>query len=118
MLCLVSIGMEGVIVISELFYKGTILQKNYRKMTIKWSFSYNSFVKFHVQIHVITRLFIKGLHCIVSTSVTKISIIPGITQMHSEWHEIISTVILLPSAESFKKGCCQLQAKVCARSTG
>ena len=33
-------------------------------------------------------------------------------------HEIISTVILLPSAESFKKGCCQLQANVCARSTG
>ena len=32
-------------------------------------------------------------------------------------HEIISMVILLPSAESFKKGCCQLQAKVCARST-
>ena len=30
-------------------------------------------------------------------------------------HEIISTVILLPSAESFTKGCCQLQAKVCAR---
>ena len=33
-------------------------------------------------------------------------------------HEIISTVILLPPAESFKKGCCQLQAKVCARSNG
>ena len=33
-------------------------------------------------------------------------------------HEIISTVILLTSAESIKKGCCQLQAKVCARSTG
>ena len=33
-------------------------------------------------------------------------------------HEIIFTAILLPSAESFKKGCCQLQAKVCARSTG
>ena len=33
-------------------------------------------------------------------------------------HEMISTVILLPFAESFKKGCCQLQAKVCARSTG
>ena len=33
-------------------------------------------------------------------------------------HEIISTVILLPSAESFKKGCCQLQAKVCAQITG
>ena len=32
--------------------------------------------------------------------------------------ELISTVILLPSAESFKKGCCQSQSKVCARSTG
>ena len=33
-------------------------------------------------------------------------------------HEIISTVIRFPSAESFKKGCCQLPAKVCAQSTG
>ena len=33
-------------------------------------------------------------------------------------HEIISMVILLPSAESFKKDCRQLQAKVCAQSTG
>ena len=33
-------------------------------------------------------------------------------------HEMISTVILLPSADSFKKGCCQLQAKVCPRITG
>ena len=31
---------------------------------------------------------------------------------------VISMVILLPSAESFKKGCCQLQAKLCALSTG
>ena len=31
-------------------------------------------------------------------------------------HEIILRSFL--SAESFKKGCCQLQAKVCARSTG
>ena len=29
-------------------------------------------------------------------------------------HEIISTINLLPSAESFKKCCCQLQAKICA----
>ena len=29
-------------------------------------------------------------------------------------HEIISMVILLPLAESFKKGCCQIQAKVCS----
>ena len=33
-------------------------------------------------------------------------------------HEIIATVILLISTESFKKGCCQLQANVCTRSTG
>ena len=33
-------------------------------------------------------------------------------------NEIISRVILLPSADSFKKGCCQLQAKLCAQITG
>ena len=34
-------------VIREFGFKVTILQRNYRKMTIIWSFSYNSFVKFH-----------------------------------------------------------------------
>ena len=35
-------------VMSELcFNKGTILQRNDRKMTIIWSFFYNFFVKFH-----------------------------------------------------------------------
>ena len=51
---------------------------------------------------------------------------PGVVSSIPAWdhafmevdHEIISTVILLPSPESFKKACCQLQAKVCARSTG
>ena len=33
-------------------------------------------------------------------------------------HEMISMVIFLPSTDSFKKGCCQLQAKVCAQITG
>ena len=33
-------------------------------------------------------------------------------------HEIISMVILLPSAESLKKDCCQIQVKVCAQGTG
>ena len=48
-----------------------------------------------------------------------VSSIPARSQTFVEIdHEKISTVILLPSAESFKKGCCQLQAKVCARSTG
>ena len=36
-------------VISEMCYEGAILQRNHRKMTILWSFSSNSFVKFHVK---------------------------------------------------------------------
>ena len=51
---------------------------------------------------------------------------PGVASLILAWshtfvetdNEIISTVILLPSAKtfnkSFKKGCCQFQAKVCA----
>ena len=34
-------------VISEFCYKGIILQRNDRKITILWLFSYTSFVKFH-----------------------------------------------------------------------
>ena len=39
-------------IISELCYKGTILQRNCRKMTMVWSFSYrpNSLLKFHDKI--------------------------------------------------------------------
>ena len=45
--------------------------------------------------------------------------IPAMSHTFAEIdHKIISMVILLPSAESFKKGCCQLQAKVCAWSAG
>ena len=48
-----------------------------------------------------------------------VSLIPARSHTFVEIdHEIISKVILPPSAESFNKGCCQLQAKVCARSTG
>ena len=47
------------------------------------------------------------------------SLIPARSPTFVEFgHEIISTVFLLPFAESFKKGCCQLQAKVCAQNTG
>ena len=47
------------------------------------------------------------------------SLIPARSHIFVEIdHEIISMVILLPSAESFKKGCCQVQGKVCAQSTG
>ena len=51
---------------------------------------------------------------------------PGVASSIPVWshtfveldHGMISTVILLPSTDSFKKGCCQLQAKLCARITG
>ena len=63
-LCLRSIGMDRVI--SGSCYKGTILQKKYRKMTIKWSFSYNSFVKFHGKI-----IWLPQHDCVISKSVLK-----------------------------------------------
>ena len=51
---------------------------------------------------------------------------PGVASLIPAWsytfmeidHETISMAILLPSPESVKMGCCQLQAKECARSTG
>ena len=46
------------------------------------------------------------------------SILPRSHTLAEIDHEIISTVILILSAESFKKGCCQLQIKVCAQRTG
>ena len=53
------------------------------------------------------------------TSLTVASSIPVRSHTFLEIScEIMSKVILLLSAESFKVGCCQLQAKVCAQSTG
>ena len=48
-----------------------------------------------------------------------VSLIPAQSHTFMENdHEIISMVILLPSAESFKKGFCQLQVMVCPPGTG
>ena len=52
----------------------------------------------------------------------RLTVDPGDASSIPDWshtfmendHEIISTVNLLASADSFKKGYCQLQAKVCA----
>ena len=63
----------------------------------------------------------QSVTCLVTDA--KLTADPGVASSILAWsrtfvefdHEIISTVILLPSAESFMKGCCQLQAKVCAR---
>ena len=66
-------------------------------MTILWSFSYNSFVTFHVE-----KKNYPGV----------VSLIPARSHTFLEIdHEIIPTVIFVPFIESFKKGCCQFQAK-------
>ena len=66
----------------------------------------------------------QSVTCLVTDA--SLTVDPGVASSIPAWshtfveidHEIISMVILLPSAESFKTGCCQLQAKVCAQSTG
>ena len=73
---------------SKLFYHG-ILLRNYRKMTIKWSFSYNSFVKLSVDlIEWPTRMdpkysLRKGLHCEYRKTVTKSQIVAGVDRTNS-----------------------------------
>ena len=58
---------------------------------------------------------VSGNRCDLTADLGVMSWIPAQSHTFMEIdHEIISTVIILPSAESFKKGCCQLQAKVCA----
>ena len=46
------------------------------------------------------------------------SLIPALSRTFVEIDDEIITVIPSPSTESFKNGLCQLQAKVCAQSTG
>ena len=46
-LCLGFIEIDSVT--RESSYQGTILQRNYRKMTMEWSFSYNFLVKFNYE---------------------------------------------------------------------
>ena len=60
-----------------------------------------------------------GNRCEQTTDSGVVSSIPAGSHTFVEIdHELIPTVILLPSAEPFKKGCCHLQRKVCARITG
>ena len=45
--------------------------------------------------------------------------IPGVaSSIPARSHTFVEINHLLPSADSFKKSCCQLQAQVCARITG
>ena len=62
---------------------------------------------------------VSGYRCVLTADPGVASSIPALSHTFMEIdHEIISMVILLPSADSFKKVCCQLQAKVCAQITG
>ena len=98
-LCFRSLGIDCVI--SESYYKGTILQRNYIPGRVAQS---------------VTCL---ATDACLTADPGVASSIPARSHTFVEIdHEIISTVILLPSADSFKKGCCQLQAKVCAQITG
>ena len=62
---------------------------------------------------------VSGYRCLSDCNPGVASLIPTLSHTFMEIdHEIISMAILLPSTESFKKCCCQLPGKVCARSTG
>ena len=84
---------------------------------------------FQIQIFIFSFIFLPGriaqsVTCLATDACLTAD--PGVASSIPAWshtfveidHEIISTVILLHSADSFKKGCCQLQAKVCAQITG
>ena len=63
--------------------------------------------------------YVSGYRCEADCRSRVASLIPAKSHTFMEIdHEIISMVILLPSVESFMKGFCLLQAKVCAQSTG
>ena len=98
-------------------------------MTISLSFSYNAFVKFHGKINLEPHDQVPGrvaqsVMCLATDACLTAdpgvaSSIPVRSHTFVEIdHEMISTVFLLSSADSFKKGFCQLQAKVCAQITG
>ena len=62
---------------------------------------------------------VSGYRCMSDCRYRVASLIPAWSHTFVEiYHEIISAVILLPSADSFKKGCWQLQATVNAQTTG
>ena len=70
-------------------------------------------------------LLVKYFYCNLKTKTKKTK--HFLTDQHSRSGPILSWRLIMkcffyghspPSADSFKKGCCQLQAKVCARITG
>ena len=87
------------------------------RLAVLWHFP----VMFHFNAYTGRRSIVSNLpdyRCVSDCRSRGLEFDPGRSHTFMEIdHEIISTGILLPSADSFKKGCCQLQAKVCAGST-
>ena len=81
------------------------------------------YAAFQLHNHIIPGCVAQSVTCLATDA--SLTADPGVpssipARYHTFWeidHEIISTVILLPSAESFKKGCFLLQVKVYAQST-
>ena len=106
---------------SQFFF--LILQRNCRKMTINWSFFYHFFVKLSLYNMILLKRYkgttipghvVQLVTCLATDACLTAdpgvaSLIPARSHTFMEIdHEIISTVILLHSTYSFKKGCCQL----------
>ena len=92
--------------------------KNFKNLNLKQS-SDNHKIMQNLPSHVAQSLTCLAKDASLAADPGVASLIPARSHTFVEVdHEIISTVIFLPSAESFKKGCCKLQAKVCAQSTG
>ena len=85
---------------------------------------YQSCIKHAPSVVIVPRRVAQSVTCLATDACLTAD--PGVASSIPAWyhtfveidHEIISTVILLPSAGLFKSGCCQLQAKVCAQITG
>ena len=109
------------------FIKLSLIIKIFVLSIFEWLFyrGFTVLVCFDICVHRYTNTLTHGLYQYIDTDAC-LTADPGVTSLipvrsHTLVeidHEMISRVILLPSAVSFKKGCCQLQAKVCARSTG
>ena len=107
------------------FKRGVLERKVYNNYDITF-FSVLTFAKPECDIVLQPSLLCQPGGVAQSVTETSLTADPGVASLIPSWshtfveldREIISRVILLSSAESFKKGCCQLQTKVCAKSAG
>ena len=107
MLCLVYIQMDCVI--GESYYKETMLQRNYWKITIHGNFPiiplYNFMIKIlgattrpcYIQIHVKMRCVIKEMYCIIKDIILKLYTVKPVLSGHSK---IDKTKILMTNMVS------------------